>query len=277
MLNAQVEFAPLGSEWIVNGEYEAGLNPFKSTIVITSEKDTIIDGLEFRKVGSDYYYQEENKVWYLYNDTLRLIYDFGVELNDTIDFEMLVLDIETSKNTFVVSKIDSIEFNNGFLKRFTCDLIDGDLSFSALPYIYLEKIGSERVLLENLADIFLVYEPERLRCFIENGEVYKTPWFLSFGNLPCDVTTSTEENNLENSIYVFPNPATDWIRYTFYDYVPKDAQLRLYDMSGQMMKSQRIQQGVNKVQLSEFDAATYIYELTDHGKLLKSGKVFKVD
>ncbi len=78
-------------------------------------------------------------------------------------------------------------------------------------------------------------------------------------------------------INIFPNPTTGWMRFTLYDYIPKRGTLDLYDLSGQLIVSQQVYNGVNTLDMSSYESGTYTYKLTDQGKLLKTGKMIKIN
>ncbi len=88
---------------------------------------------------------------------------------------------------------------------------------------------------------------------------------------------SSLDPETEVDINIFPNPTADWMRFTLYDYVPQRGILNLYDMAGQLVASQRVYNGVNKLDLTPYKNGTYIYELIDQGQVLKTGQVIKLE
>ncbi len=182
LAKAQVEFAPIGARWLQN---EGILNiwnthPLQDFYVIESEKDTLVDGLMYRKVGDYLFYQDSTKIYYRWQDSLPLIYDYGVVAGDTVRFEMFEspLEDEVVENTFVVDKVEYVPTGADSLKRIECRLVDGAIYLE--PYVYLERIGSVRTLVENLTYTIPIIGAveEWLRCYHDHEISYQTERFL---------------------------------------------------------------------------------------------------
>lgn len=241
-VSSQSEFAPIGAEWIMNDWYclDELEEPLESITKFQSEKDTTINNLNFRKVNTWLFHQDNYKVYYLWEDTLRLIYDFELAVGDTVKFDMLTCKSTISKITFEVTKVDSIEFRNENLKRIECNLVEGYLPFDS--YTYIERIGSTRKIVEDLADCLLVpgAVPEQLRCYHEQGSVYITDWFSQFGYSDCEILTNIEEHlESNNSLNISPNPVHDYINIKSQTSDIKNA--NIYSTNGQFMGKHKIQ------------------------------------
>ena len=273
---SQIEFAPIGSEWVMNDLYEIGFPPLKSNYTYLSESDTLINNLSFRKVGEWLFHQDDYEIYYLFEDTLRLVYDFGAQLNDTLEFELLMFNEIPTKSNFVVVAIDSIIFGNETLKKFTCNFIGQPNSSYYFPYVYLEKMGSERKLTDDLYNIFTVpgFEPDNLRCFIENNNIYKSDWFQSFGDYDCKIITKTAELNLEDhSIYIYPNPSSGTIKIDSHSNDLHYAEIR--SLEGYLIKGFRFSQE-HVIDISFLDQGMYTITFWDSiNRLLGIEKIIK--
>ena len=207
---AQYEFAPIGAQWIQNASIDEYDGTFlEDYFIITSEKDTLIDSLSFRKVGDYLFYQEEKLVYYWWEDSLRLIYDYGVAVGDTVVFEMLGDIFQPMiENTFIVSSVTQVDAGGDTLKRIACDLIDGQLYVQ--PYVYLERMGSTRTLVEDLTTSVLVAGAieDWLRCYKDSTVDYQTERFqqAAQNGEDCYYVTNVEEPYNTAPFTVFPNP-----------------------------------------------------------------------
>ena len=154
-LSSQIEFAPVGAKWIQNaGATNQGspfYHPLADYFVIESTGDTLVNGTTYRKVGEHLLYQDAEKIYYLWNDTLRLLYDFGVQVGDTVTFELLgCLSnwLAPAPHRFVVNYVGQITVDQQLLKRINCLSIEQH----QLPdYEYIEKIGYTTRVVEDKA------------------------------------------------------------------------------------------------------------------------------
>ncbi len=181
-------------------------NYLEDFFVIQSEYDTVSNGINLRRVGDYLFHQDNQEVYYMYNDTLRLIYDFGVEVGDTVHFDLLGYPSPRVVTTnFIVNAIEQVPFDTFNLKKFTLSP-EGVAEID--EYVYIERIGSTRVMVEDMLELFSVpgYHSAKTRCYIENNIVYQTDWYNDFGLDNCKATTSTDETDLSLQIEVYPNP-----------------------------------------------------------------------
>ena len=68
----------------------------------------------------------------------------------------------------------------------------------------------------------------------------------------------------------------DVTRVAMHDYLPQDATIRIYNQSGQLMKTTALPSVTTIVDMRELTAGVYIYEVWDKQVRLSSGKVVKV-
>jgi hypothetical protein len=92
---------------------------------------------------------------------------------------------------------------------------------------------------------------------------------------------ATHEPGLQVDTRLFPNPATDIFYIDIIDYVPLDAQLRLYDALGRLVKQERLWQPQTAVSVSDLARGVYMYEIVERlsrsmsreGQRIGQGKV----
>ena len=90
-------------------------------------------------------------------------------------------------------------------------------------------------------------------------------------------TVSTAEEAAMVNINVFPNPCREGVNIIISDYLPRDAQVVLYDAVGQRRKVQKVQTGWNTVRMDGMNVGIYFYEVWEGKVLLESGKLVKVE
>ncbi len=89
-------------------------------------------------------------------------------------------------------------------------------------------------------------------------------------------TTSVGDELLQADISLFPNPVKDDMILSFHDYIPRDAELILYDIQGRKSGTLSLRSGMNMVDLSELHTGMYLYQIVDNNQVLKSGKLSKI-
>ena len=265
ILSAQHEFAPIGAKWYVNSDLlELGAGGYlEDFYLIESTGDTVIGNVTYRQVGDYLLYQDGEQVSYLLNDTLHLIYDFGVEVGDTVAFDMLGCyypsDQEWKTLTFKVVEVTQEDVQGTSLKKIRCEGVEGYLD----EYIYMERVGAQRVLIEDhVGCVFIgTYIEEWLRCYEDEDILYKTPIFLFHEGEDCDYRyiTSTEEKQELIRLSIIPNPTTDyWL--LDWDYSEK-AQLHLLDIQGNLIRTQAITPGQQKIPAQDLPSGVYLMKV----------------
>jgi PKD repeat protein len=88
------------------------------------------------------------------------------------------------------------------------------------------------------------------------------------------VNTSDVDNS-DGKVNIFPNPAEYDLMVTLSDYVPAYGQIFIYDLMGREVLNHKIYYGQNSVDISTLPAGSYIYKVTDGAKHLGEGKFVK--
>jgi len=178
-LFSQQDWPVIGAKWIQNDNFYYGWPYTFHTFECTG--DTTINNIEFRIIDPYIFiHQDEDQFFYLHNDSLRLLYDFGVEAGDTVQFELLskfhyATDDTVFLHNYVIDSVTTLTINNIDLKRVYSRGIDAD-NFFPNQYIYTERIGSERRIVEDATNAFWVADagPSQLRCYIDDEIEYHT-------------------------------------------------------------------------------------------------------
>ena len=81
------------------------------------------------------------------------------------------------------------------------------------------------------------------------------------GSRYSNIVTLSQSGN--ENVILYPNPAKDHINIT----VANTGNIRIYDASGRLVKTQTLQSGANNIDVSALNAGTYYAEVS--GKKVK--------
>jgi hypothetical protein len=302
-LYAQYEWAPLGATWTFNQGFSVddfSPNPIDEVAWkydITATADTIWNGMPARIVGSHIHVQDGYKVYYVWDDALRLLYDFSLEAGDTVQFELLYCTCELVPAAYVVDSV-AVDIVDGLpLKRVHTRRAD-DLAFEAmLEYSFQEKVGQLPTHLQWGGTMHgcytpVDYGPAYLRCYNDQEIHLTTDAFALFsGGLNCNYTNpdlpapagasgcnylpvnTTELAAPAPWMRLYPNPAHQAINLEL-EPRSESVHFSLYHLSGIQAGQWLIPAGTSSqhIQLPELPSGLYIWTLRGDG-LLQSGKV----
>lgn len=228
------------------------------------QRDTVIDDYSYNKIysndGSSISYvgglREENKRIYLYYtwcDHSVLLYDFNLNVGDTIVTACLAAECDTLLNQYMtVVSVDSVLLqDNSYRRRINFDWgpeeswIEGIGSVSGLLYPYYSCV---------LCVCFL-----ELICFQE----YDNTLYLNEEHVPCFnyyVSIDDPEKN-EDLLLVYPNP----VKYQSFVTIRSDENInaiKLYDITGRMVTSrQKMNTKETQLQLGNFQQGIYFLKV----------------
>lgn len=239
-LSAQAEWAPVGAKWHMNGVYslDPGNHPLQEYFEVEVTGDTLIDTKVFSKIvykpyrfGLNrrfYTRQEQDKIYYWATDTMALMYDFGVSVQDTafLDIPIYANDSTTTPPRtilsfltlpFTILQVDSVWANGTYLKRILATQSypytspDSIFYYDIDQFEYVETIGSfRRGPIQD--DLFFAsiggYSDEWVRCYESDAVSFRTPEFQLWGNLACDFVWIVSNDSWKPSpqFTVGPNP-----------------------------------------------------------------------
>lgn len=265
---AQVEFAPIGAEWVYNAAIDADqfdFDPLDGFYLFKSNGDTTIDGQTYRKVGYLLFKQEGNKVYVRQNDAIHLVFDFGLEVGDTVTLAEPIcisplydlLNATILQQTYKVDSITTLIINGQPLKKFGLSYWFGNSSSSGIAKEYMEKVGDFRWFVGDC------YIPQShlfpwLRCYKDSLTDYKTDRFLSFNISDCYYLppSAVEQPSLSN-IRIAPNPVTDVLTIDMADQTITD--LSITDISGKVIYTQpAAQSGMVRISTSNWPTGIYL-------------------
>jgi hypothetical protein len=265
---AQVEFAPIGAEWVYNAAIDTDqfdFDPLDGFSVYKSTGDTIIESQTYRKVGYLLFKQEDHKVYLRYQNALHLVFDFGLEVGDTITLAEPVclfpnhnkLNATILQQTYLVDSITTLIVNGQPLKKFGLSYWFGNSSSLGIAKEYAEKMGDFRWFVGDCAIPGGFLFPW-LRCYKDSLTDYKTDRFLSFNITDCYYLppSGVEQANLSN-IRIAPNPVTDILTIDMADQTITD--LSITDIAGKVLYANpAAQSGTAQVVTSNWPTGIYL-------------------
>ncbi|MDR1345915.1 MAG: T9SS type A sorting domain-containing protein [Bacteroidales bacterium] len=268
------EFAPVGAEWYYT--YTA-TDPLKSCEHYRSLKDTVIGSKTCKMVcrNSDtaIFCQDEKKIYYHQNNEFHLIYDFGVNVGDTVcfSFKRIYFDPDSVAFHKIKCKVEDISVTAQNLKQFSTTLLDDTIIgisdwFYSRPlqkqYTYIEKIGHPKVFMETISSyIDAAMYTINLRCYHDNEFDFVTDWWQAY-NLPCNSLSGIKNNTELLDITVYPNPATDAINIEIkeiQDY--QHAAISLYNIHGICLENKLISNSITAFNVSHYSSGLYFIEI----------------
>ncbi len=93
----------------------------------------------------------------------------------------------------------------------------------------------------------------------------------------CDTlvlgTNHTSSSASLKEILVFPNPASDQVKFIINDYYPVKASLRLMDSNGKQVLIKQVFHGWNDIDLEDLPIGMYYYDIADEGVRIYGGKL----
>lgn len=274
--------------WSQVHRYPYGLPPPQNGCAAESNyikfaEDTLINDYHYKKIFQSkdslglywvdigFIREQDNKVYAINNegDYERLLYDFNVEVNDTLF--ILPFHISDSMPAFArfgkVHKIDSIDILSGRKKRIEFDVAGGDT--------WIEGIGS----INGITNSF--WDPDGakydLLCCWDNGMLqYSNSDFEECFILENNCTSSLAPIPKKDLLSIFPNPFSDKVTFMFDEPIQNNRiDIKVFDLNGKIVFSSNLTEHTT-IDFSTLNSGMYFYSyisiiknLRGYGKLVK--------
>ncbi len=281
-LYAQAEWAPIGAKWYFNKEHSTILSGEESyqVKIVESIKDTIVQNKTCRLIDNEITFEDHGKIFYLFKDTFRLIYDFTLNVGDTAYFEMINCRNAISVLSFKVDSINSVLFNTISLKRFVLrqipEIPEDGITIPESDYIYYEKFGSISRLIENRA--CEAYNPEWifewLRCYEDSDIDFHSDRFnqSEISDKECDfddLSNATTNKLASHSIQLYPNPTQDYITIEYPKPTQDQLSLEVLGMAGRVMTRIDLSKTKSRVDLSKLSPGLYVFLIKSEAMIIE--------
>ncbi|MCX6231877.1 MAG: T9SS type A sorting domain-containing protein [Bacteroidetes bacterium] len=273
-------FAPVGATW----HYSRG--GFTSNtyypVKLESVKDTVILGLQCRKITGNYYHFGNNNFDYMYSSSAKVyifdkqllqfvkIYDFNLNAGDTLKYKLYFNNTLDTNSAYIIDSVGITTINGKTLKvQYTHNM----MTFNPYPLLIMggkiiEGIGSDFFLFPQ----YINQDPynNHLRCYSDTSVGYYNTGIVS----KCDsIVNNIKEETNYFKLKVYPNPANCYINFDLGLY--KDIKLNIYSSMGQNVMQQSIVAGYTIINIRNFKSGIYFYKLTDKTDKTISGKFVK--
>lgn len=257
---------PIGATWYYNYR-EQQIFPAIGYTKYTVIKDTVVDSKPSKLIIQEtvryngdtlptnfiIVREENSKVYYYYNNTFRLMYDFTLNVGDT-----LAIDISSSYcdsvSPLIVDSIKNININGINLR---VQYVKGIYYYSGvwqglvdtITFPIIEKVGND--VYNNSTNNFF-FNPvcfvgegfilNNLRCYIDSNILYKGGSYYNQNlgySYPCDTLINgsmgiTELSKNENTIEIFPNPSSEFVTVKAVSAINK---IEVYDSYGKLLST----------------------------------------
>lgn len=287
-------FAPVGAKWYY--DFSSTGDRGENYVSYISEKDTVVNNKNCKIIRNqtekEIMYEEDGKIYYLYDSEFRKIYDFTVDVGTYVAFEVksntrnstVPIDTVITINC-LVENISYVNAGNIQLKIVTTSISADDkpdyIDNWPEVYTYYEKIGS-------MNDYFILEvsswastqlgSPMSLRCYNDEDINYTADWWAP-ENKACDYTmevVSVKETETER-LNVYPNPVAD----EFTIEVPgifnvANPTVKLFDLTGKTFLITDLTSANGKVNISTLKQGIYMLSVSDGLNDSKFVKIIKL-
>lgn len=311
--NAQIEFAPVGAEWNYTNKETINGNMLQyKNLNYICEKDTIVQsnncklirGSEVSSYGNssipgnyaEIIYQDNSTIYYFFDGQFRKLFDFSLELEDSIDIEFKTYKVNSYNmdSTIVIRCIvDEILFDtiNGtevktfrvMLDNFSFyhpDITLYDLKsryfFNELYLHYnINYIGDFIPHVSPYPTICMELPVYNLTCYNDDNVNYVTDWWLE-EDKPCDFSGTISVVNTENQeIKFFPNPVLENI--TIQNSENDINLVEIADLLGKVHVSLSTETNSDIcIDLRKLTKGIYFLKISDNKNNLRTTKIIKL-
>ncbi len=290
-LFGQKEFAPIGATWyytiIENMVPDIGYKK------VVSERDTLVNGKACKILSNIVYsaynnqtyskynyiiHQKGDSIYYWQNNDFRLIYDFSLEKNDTMNIysdDFLCLNNQTHWGSVIVDSVTYTTINGFKLKTIHTSPTSNSIYLYIAPFV--EIIGSLSYIFPTdtgCGAMDIRTEFTELRCYSDSiiGDVY-------FNNSPCDSTyaAAIPARSKKNEALILYNFNCKSIEITLNSMIEPNSKLIafIYDMNGRKLQQKELFNRQSQLSVSGYKNGIYIVQIIKNNKIIHNEKIYK--
>lgn len=269
------EYIPIVKEglqiWTIDQKYGQYNEQYRYERLALTEEDTIIDGKSYKKLYSFTerefdietatfvcgIRENENKQVFVasyHNQQEFLLYDFSLTEGDSI----LAESNGEYDLYFNVTDIDTIDYNGVERRKIT-------LQFYNYAWVtWIEGIGNIEGLLMDWRSYTMAMDPMpnvRLRCYEHNEECLYSDFSFNESIYDCytPLYTGLEENETQNNILLYPNPAKK--RLYINTSIPIK-QMTICNLLGQEIQKYNMTEKTSSIDISGLKEGVYFVKLS---------------
>jgi hypothetical protein len=295
---------PIGATWYYNYQ-EQQMFPANGYTKYTVVKDTVVDSkpsklitLETVRYNGDtlpvsslIVREENSKVYYYTNNTFQLMYDFTLNVGDT-----LAIDISSSScdsvSPLIVDSIKNINISGTNLR---VQYVKGIYYYGgawqgladSITFPIIEKVGndlyyysSNNFFFNPVCQIGEEFILDELRCYNDSNISYKggSYYNLNLGYpYPCDTLINgsvgiTELSKNENTIEIFPNPSSEFVTVKA---VSAINHIEVYDFYGKLLNNFQPDCNNFTVNIKSYPQGVYFFIVKRNNTFPKYFKIIK--
>lgn len=281
------EYIPIVKEglqiWTTDQKYGQYNEQYSYERLALTEQDTIIDGKSYKKIYSfterDFNIENatfvcgirenENKQVFVasyHNQAEFLLYDFSLTEGDSI----LAESNGEYDLYFNVTDVDTIDYNGVERRKIT-------LQFYNYAWVtWIEGIGNIEGLLMDWRGYTMAMDPMpnvRLRCYEHNEECLYSDFSFNESIYDCytPLYTGLEENETQNNILLYPNPAKE--RLYINTSIPIK-QMTICNLLGQEIQKYNNLETTSSIDISGLNEGVYFVKIYTE-KLVHTTKIIK--
>ncbi len=246
--------------------------------------DTIFVGKAYKKIHRNSYsapttltpYVPASASFYIRQDTMSkkvflcngikdtLLYDFNLQIGDTIHGIMLGYKQNLGLDTIRIASIDSILLNGIYHKRFNSTPVEVPFTGTS-TYTYIEGIGS---ISGPLSTCFKFECGYLLICV---GKTYNQSLYPD-STFNCIYATPINDISLQNKVQVFPNPSSDFIKIHAIENV---FEVKITNMLGHVLYYNNTYKDNEEIDIKKYPVGVYSIQLLFGSQLLVTRKFCK--
>lgn len=281
------EYIPIVKEglqiWTTDQKYGQYNEQYRYERLALTEEDTIIDGKSYKKLYSFTerefdietatfvcgIRENENKQVFVasyHNQQEFLLYDFSLTEGDSI----LAESNGEYDLYFKVTDIDTIDYNGVERRKIT-------LQFYNYAWVtWIEGIGNIEGLLMDWRSYIMAMDPMpnvRLRCYEHNEECLYSDFSFNESIYDCytPLYTGLEENETQNNILLYPNPAKE--RLYINTSIPIK-QMTICNLLGQEIQKYNNLETTSSIDISGLNEGVYFVKIYTE-KVVHTTKIIK--
>ncbi len=283
------EFSPQGASWHYNYDYYWGESGYYQVNYV---KDTLVEGKMCKKLsrqlyaynqvngnqytenrGFDFLYQEGEKVYFYYSNSFNLVYDFSLQVGDTLTLKDRWFGCDDK--AFSIDSIGTTIIHGDTLKFQVVNEVvnEGFGSYWPDSTILVEKIGClswyHFPAPECITDSD--FQPKELRCYTDDAS--PTYAVVDTTLYACDYVASTSVIKQTFKPQISPNPAVNQLQIELPSHFPS-INIQIYNTHGQLIKNlEHVTKNLVQLDCSDWQSGIYLCSIVADGQVIAREKL----